>query len=409
MNSTKSNTTTDSPPSSQVEAPKNQRLTRTLPERRSCGPQLAKILDQSADSACRYSKLGNAVSINQSRRKSEHLRSTASANNATMLKETEDNSEYIKARRRVAARLANLNGEPPIRASSYHKRQGSSGNLTSLISFDPKSSTFIRVQEHQNDTDEEENVEVKEEEQPAPICRTNSPDSAPDFPAPTLTKAPEQSSDHSHHSTNSKDSPNWSQGGISFPPQQFNPNCVTRRLPRDSYNQGRRFAESREIPLRFSNDGVVSPESITYEQIGGRFISTAFPVTHSRQRSYCGISLSTAMPLIKQEQPPEEEYSSYKIHKNQREIQHSPIVSTHFSRAFHDRWLSGNHSHDDLPPPPPTSLLNTANFPHSPASDQVEGLLVWNGSFQMTAIHHLSILLRVRHSTFNQATSTFIA
>jgi hypothetical protein len=219
---------TDSPPASQV-AEEPKRMMRNMIERRSCGTQLAKILDQSTDSTGRYSKIGN-TSVH-SRRRSEHfLRPSASANNAaTMLEEAEENPEYIEARNRIASRLANLSGEPSTtRSSPYHKRQGSAGNLTSLISFDPKSSTLIRVQEHQNDTDDES--EIVEQEEPQQVCRSTSQDSSPAFPAPTAPRVFEQASDSGHHST-SNNSPNWSQGGISFPPN-FNPNYmpITRRF-----------------------------------------------------------------------------------------------------------------------------------------------------------------------------------
>ncbi|KAI6184251.1 hypothetical protein M3Y97_00576000 [Aphelenchoides bicaudatus] len=358
---------TESPPTSQIEEePKSQRLMRTLPERRSCGAQLAKILDQSADSTGRYSKIGNSSTISHSRRRSEHLlRPTASANNATtMLEEAEENPDYVEARNRVALRLANLNGEASTRSSPYHKRQGSAGNLTSLISFDPKSNTLIRVQEHQNDTDEEFET-VEQEETPRPQTnRSRSQDSTPCFPAPNPPRAFEQASDSGHHSTtNSNNSPNWSQGGISFP-AHFNPNYMP-------------ITQAREIPLRLNNSK--SPESVNYEQVGGRLIATAFPVgTHSRQRSYCGVSVSTAMPLSK----PEVEDPYYNRDYQPRhptEPQNSPIVSTHFSRAFHDQWLSGqdHQSFDDLPPPPSLTIINTTKLPTQVPSDpHIEGLLV---------------------------------
>jgi hypothetical protein len=112
-----------------------------------------------------------------------------------------------------------------------------------------------------------------------------------------------------------------------------------------------------------------------YEQIGCRLISTAFPVTHARQRSYCGVSLSTSMPLAK----PETEDTYYNRaypQRRQPEPQNPPIVSTHFSRAFHDRWLSGQDPDDLPPPPPPTTLINTSKMPQVPSDPHIEGLLV---------------------------------
>lgn len=358
---------------------------RAMPERRSCGAQLAKILDQSTDSTGRYSKIGNASAVSHSRRRSEHLlRPSASANNASMLEEAEENPDYVEARNRIAARLANLNGEPSSsRNSPYHKRQGSAGNLTSLISFDPKSSTLIRVQEHQNDTDDES--EIVEQEEPRPktlqVCRSHSQDSSPAFPAPTLPRVFEQTSDSGHHSTNSNNSPNWSNGGISFP-SHFNPNYmpITRKsfkcfiIFHVSKSFKIPFLESRELSLRLNDSK--SPESLNYEQIGCRQVSTAFPVTHTRQRSYCGVSVSTAMPLAKPET--NDSYYNRGYARHPPETQNSPIISTHFSKAFHDRWLSGqDQSHDDLPPPPPlTTLINTTKLPQVPSDPHIEGLLV---------------------------------
>jgi hypothetical protein len=85
--------------------------------------------------------------------------------------------------------------------------------------------------------------------------------------------------------------------------------------------------------------------------------------------------MSTAMPLAK----PETDNSYYNHDYPPRlESQNSPIVSTHFSRAFHNRWLSGqDQSHDDLPPPPPpTTLINTSKMPQVPSDPHIEGLLV---------------------------------
>lgn len=198
---------------------KPQKILRSLPERRSCGAQLAKILDQSIDSnTSRYSKIGTPTAMSHSRRRSEyHLRPTASANNAVKLENSEEDSEYMETRSRIAARLANLNGEPVAnKISPYHKRQGSAGNLTSLISFDPKSETLIQVHEHQQDSDDDEIFTNNEEEQFSKFHRPNSRDSAPTFPAPTPPRVfpNEQASDSGHHSTNSNNSPNWSKSSF---------------------------------------------------------------------------------------------------------------------------------------------------------------------------------------------------
>lgn len=45
------------------------------------------------------------------------------------------------------------------------ERRTSNNNLTSLISFDPKSNTLIRVREHQNDSSEDEESIFKEKKE----------------------------------------------------------------------------------------------------------------------------------------------------------------------------------------------------------------------------------------------------
>jgi hypothetical protein len=314
------------------EPPKPQRMLRSLPERRSCGAQLAKILDQSTDSTSRYSKIVN--SSNQQRRRCE-LRPTSSATNAVKLNEEED-FNYLETRSRIAARLANLNGEPSVTKNSpHHKRQGSAGNLTSLISFDPKSENLIQVHSHQNESDDEDRI--NHENQP----------SVPIFPAPPRVSSSEQASDSGHHSTNSNSS-NWSQAGISFPTRKYLYKICLIFL----------------TELRLAEMGTKSPESINYDQIGYPLVQTSFPVTHTRQRSYCGVTAATSIPLTKQN--PEDAY-----YYQQRNAQ-LPIT-TQFSRTFHDRWISGDRSNEDLPPlPKPISLMTQDHNP----DPRIEGLLV---------------------------------
>lgn len=329
------------------------------------------------DTTSRYSKIGDSAGISHSRRRSEHLRPTASANNA--VKTEDEDAEYMETRSRIAARLANLNGESVVgKTSPYHKRQGSAGNLTSLISFDPKSDTLIQVHEHQHSDDDNETIDMSDEHQNPISYRTrpNSRDSAPAFPAPTPPRvfANDPVIDSGHPSTNSNSSPNWSQGGISFP-AQFQSNYMPISREFLNYSIFLYIIESKLITIFGVLDSremsVKSPESINYEQLGCPLVSTAFPVvTHSRQRSYCGVSACSSVPLAKQHPPP--------IDYNYQQKSQQPIV-THFSRAFHDRWVSADRSHEDLPPPPKTiSMISNSGIPqqeHHP-DPRVEGLLV---------------------------------
>lgn len=116
-----------------------------------------------------------------------------------------------------------------------------------------------------------------------------------------------------------------------------------------------------------------SPESINYDQIGYPLVQTAFPVTHTRQRSYCGVTAATSIPLAKQD--PEDAY----YYKNYQQRSAQLPITTQFSRNFHDRWISGDKSNEDLPPPlQPISLINgSSKLPQEHFPDpRIEGLLV---------------------------------
>lgn len=58
----------------------------------------------------------------------------------------------------VAARLANHSGQIPINKT---KKPVSSGSLTALIAFDPKSKDILKVNKHHNDSDDEETIDYK--------------------------------------------------------------------------------------------------------------------------------------------------------------------------------------------------------------------------------------------------------
>ncbi|KAE9551867.1 hypothetical protein FO519_004916 [Halicephalobus sp. NKZ332] len=108
------------------------------------------------------------------------------------------------------------------------ERRNSNPNLTSLISFDPKSNTLIRVTELSNDEDEFQRTSRSDSNIYKEIAdsgvklrtRTTSQESVPSIQAPILCGSQlNLDSGHPSSSTNSA-SPDWSQAGIS---------CVTQR------------------------------------------------------------------------------------------------------------------------------------------------------------------------------------
>ncbi|KAH7727431.1 Protein T13H5.6 [Aphelenchoides avenae] len=178
------------------------------------------------------------------------------------------------------------------------ERRGSNNNLTSLISFDPKSNTLLRVREHHNDASEDEYTADGSDDLPPPPVgntqRSESQDSVPSIQAPVLSTNPrlyqhERSlTDSGHPSTSSHSgaSPDWAQAGITHRPSP---------VP-SAKGQNRIIGYDPAIcdpePPRPSNHAyadVCRPSTS----------STAFPAQHRREPSYAGISLSTTIPLAK--------------------------------------------------------------------------------------------------------------
>uniref|UniRef100_A0A914CBS2 Sodium/potassium-transporting ATPase subunit beta-1-interacting protein n=1 Tax=Acrobeloides nanus TaxID=290746 RepID=A0A914CBS2_9BILA len=169
------------------------------------------------------------------------------------------------------------------------QRRGSSNNLSSLVSFDPKSSTLIRVKEH---LDEVEDAPRKDPFQQQNVYRevymcpkrSNSQDSVPSIDAPVLSQDlrinPDMDSGHPSSSANSGASPDWSQVGISHPRAPPTTTIPSRPLGYDP--------ALCDIQPPRPLHRVVPPPSTSV---------TAFPVEHQR-RSLNATYLSTAIPLI---------------------------------------------------------------------------------------------------------------
>uniref|UniRef100_A0A915DUH1 Sodium/potassium-transporting ATPase subunit beta-1-interacting protein n=1 Tax=Ditylenchus dipsaci TaxID=166011 RepID=A0A915DUH1_9BILA len=185
------------------------------------------------------------------------------------------------------------------------ERRNSATNLTSLVSFDPKSNTLIRVREHQNDSsDEAEDMGVKElgsglTEEVRMIdyvvsgrLNTGSQDSMPSIKAPVLTPNFRASTSKNQNSQPLR--------------QRMPPPGIDLQHPASEYQNPDHRPESPNNPSPDWSQAVLNtPNPVNnsiYECVGGHrpVPSTAFPVTHhERQRSVTGISVASAITLTR--------------------------------------------------------------------------------------------------------------